>query len=231
MSKRNPGARRTSQDSHDADDSFVVGVLEASSWAKANQQLMTVAGVLLAIVIAGGFYYMNYRSQLNEGAAESLEMIYQSISINDTEGAKIDLATFLDRFGGTAYDGEARMVLGELYLESGDPQQALAVLEPIGQSPGSPIELQSAALLARAYEQESRWDEAEDTYLSIANRSDLDFQIRDALVGAARIRSAQGNGDGAIALYEQVLGDLDENSPDRGQYEMRIEEIRSGSRT
>ena len=129
------------------------------------------------------------------------------------------------------YEGEARLVLGELYLESGDPQQALAVLEPIGQRPGSPVELQGARLLAQAYEQEGRWDEAEDTYLSIASRSDLDFQIRDALVAAARIRSAQGDGDGAIELYEEVLEDLDQNSPERGQYEMRIEEIRSGSNT
>ena len=76
--------RRTSQSSHDADDSFVVGVLEVTNWARSNQQLMTVGGVLLAILIAGGFYYMNFRSQMNERAAESLETIYQSISINDT---------------------------------------------------------------------------------------------------------------------------------------------------
>ena len=223
--------RRTSQGSHDADDSFVVGVLEVTNWARSNQQLMTVGGVLLAILIAGGFYYMNFRSQMNERAAESLETIYQSISINDTEGAKIDLATFLDQFGSTAYEGEARLVLGELYLESGDPQQALAVLEPIGQRPGSPVALQSATLLAQAYEQEGRWEDAEDTYLSIADRSDLDFQVRDALVAAARIRSAQGDGEGAIELYEEVLGALDENAPNRGQFEMRIEEIRSGSNT
>ena len=223
--------RRTSQSSHDADDSFVVGVLEVTNWARANQQLMTVGGVLLAILIAGGFYYMNFRAQMNERAAESLETIYQSISINDTEGAKIDLATFLDQFGSTAYEGEARLVLGELYLESGDPQQALAVLEPIGQRPGSPVALQSATLLAQAYEQEGRWEDAEDTYLSIADRSDLDFQVRDALVAAARIRSAQGDGEGAIELYEEVLGALDENAPNRGQFEMRIEEIRSGSNT
>ena len=223
--------RRTSQSSHDADDSFVVGVLEVTNWARANQQLMTVGGVLLAILIAGGFYYMNFRAQMNERAAESLETIYQSISINDTEGAKIDLATFLDQFGSTAYEGEARLVLGELHLESGDPQQALAVLEPIGQRPGSPVALQSATLLAQAYEQEGRWEEAEDTYLSIADRSDLDFQVRDALVAAARIRSAQGDGEGAIELYEEVLEDLEENAPNRGQFEMRIEEIRSGSNT
>ena len=229
MSKRHPKARRSSQGAHDADDTFVVGVLEATNWAKANQQLMTVGGVLLALLIAGGFYYVSYRAQLNERAAESLETIYQSISINDTEGAKIDLATFLDRFGSTAYEGEARLVLGELYLGSGDPQQALAVLGPIGQSPASPVELQAATLLAQAYEQENRWEEALDTYLTIADRSKLDFQIRDARVAAARIRNTLGDGDGAIELYGDVLNALEENMPERGEYEMRIEEIRGNS--
>jgi len=230
MSQRHPGARRASHDSHnDPEDAFIARVLGFSNWARGNQQVLTVAGVVGAIAIAGGLYYGSYRSQLNDQAAQQLEVIHQSISIRDTEGAKIDLATFLDRFAGTVFIGEARLILGELYLETNDPEQAVAVLGPIGTSPRSPIEFQAAALLAAAYEQDEKWDEAEVTYLAIADRSDLDFQIRDALAAAARIRTAQGDGDGAIALYEQVLGDLGENSPERGVYEMRIEEIRANS--
>jgi predicted negative regulator of RcsB-dependent stress response len=230
MSQRHPGARRTTHKAQgDADDVFVAGVIEASNWAKVNQQLLTVGVVILAIVVAGGFYYRNYRATLTNQAAEQLEVIHQSISIQDTEGAKVDLATFLDRFGGTAYEGEARLMLGELYLESGDPQQALAVLGPIGTSPRAPIEFQGATLLAVAYEQEERWDEAEATYLEIADRSELDFQIMNALAAAARIRGAQGDTEGAIALYERVLASLEANSPDRSVYEMRVAELRNAS--
>jgi cytochrome c-type biogenesis protein CcmH/NrfG len=49
------------------------------------------------------------------------------------------------------------------------------------------------------------------------------------LANAARIRSHQGDAEAAIDLYERVLDVLDENSPDRGMYEMRIQEIRSAS--
>jgi predicted negative regulator of RcsB-dependent stress response len=230
MSQRHPGARRASHDSHnDPEDAFIARVLHFSNWARGNQQLLTVVGVVVAILAAGGLYFASYRSQLNDQAAQQLEVIHQSISIRDTEGAKIDLATFLDRFGSTVFEGEARLILGELYLESNDPQQAVAVLTPLGGSPSAPIEFQGAALLGAAYEQDGRWDEAERTYLVIADRSDLDFQVRDALTSAARIRNAQGDAVGAISLYEQVLGDLDENAPERGVYEMRIEEIRSNS--
>lgn len=230
MSQRHPGARRAShQSSEDSEDLFVAKVLDAGNWAQANQQLITVLGVVVAIAVAGILYYRSYRSQLYDQAAQQLEVIHQSISIRDTEGAKIDLATFLDRFGGTPFEGEARLILGELYLKSGDPQQALAVLGPLGSSPRGPIDFQGAALLGVAYEQEGRWEDAEKTYLTIADRSKLDFQVRDALAAAARIRGAQGDAEGAIDLYERVLSDLGENSPERGIYEMRIQEIRSGS--
>lgn len=229
MAKRHPSSRRTrKQSKDDGEDAFVAGILDVSNWAKRNQQLLTVAGVLLALAIAGGLYYLNYSAQLDEQAAEQLEVIYQSVSINDIEGAKVDLATFLDRFGSTAYEGEARLILGELYLESGEPEQALAVLGPMGSSPRAPIEFQGATLLAAAYEQEERWDDAVRTYLTISERSELDFQIRDALAAAARIRGEQlGDTEGAIELYERVLETLDENATERGRYEMRIAELRS----
>ena len=48
-------------------------------------------------------------------------------------------------------------------------------------------------------------------------------------MAAARIRNALGDGDGAIELYGDVLNALEENMPERGEYEMRIEEIRGNS--
>ena len=230
MAQKHPRSRRTrKQSADDGEDAFIASILDFSNWATGNQQVLTVAAVVAAILVAGGLYYNSYRSQLTNQATEQLETIYQSVAISDIEGAKVDLATFLDRFGGTPYEAEARLLLGELYLESGEPQQAMAVLEPLGSSPRAAIELQGAGLLAAAYEQEERWGEAEEAYLRIADRSELDFQIRDALAAAARIRAEHlDNPEGAVELYEEVLAELDENAPQRGLFEMRIQEIRSG---
>lgn len=230
MAQKHPRSRRTrKQSGDDGEDAFIASILDFSNWAKGNQQVLTVVAVVAAILVAGGLYYNSYRSQLTNQATEQLETIYQSVAINDIEGAKVDLATFLDRFGGTPYEAEARLLLGELYLESGEPQQAMAVLEPLGSSPRAAIELQGAGLLAAAYEQEERWAEAEEAYLRIADRSELDFQIRDALAAAARIRAEHlDNPEGAVELYEEVLAQLDDNAPQRGLFEMRIQEIRSG---
>jgi predicted negative regulator of RcsB-dependent stress response len=230
MTKRHPGARRTNQpSSQQADDVFVANVLHAGKWAEANQQLLTVLVVVLAIAVAGLVYYRSYRSSLNQQAAQQLETVYQTVAIQDTEGAINELTTFLERFGGTAYEGEARLILGELYLRDGRSEQAQAVLEPLGTAPRRPIELQGASLLAATYEQVGRAAEAEDLYLAIADRSDLDFQVRNALAAAARIRSERGDAPGAIQLYERALEGLPEESPDRGLYEMRIAELRTGT--
>ena len=227
MPKKHPGARKTAKQEEHEDDVFVAKVLEFSTWAKANQQLLIVLGIVLVIAFAGTTYYGNFKATMTEQAAQQLEGIHQSIAIQDREGAKTELGVFLDRFGGTPYAGEARLLLGELYLQTNDPQQALAVLEPMASSPREPIEFQAAALLAAAYEQDERWSDAEDLYLRIADRSELDFQVRDALTGAARIRADQGDAAGAVELYERILGDIDENAPDRGLFEMRIQELRS----
>lgn len=226
MAKRHPGQRRlTQQKVEDEDDIFIAKVLETGTWAKSHQQLLTIAAVIAVVAVASFLYYRNYQKGLVAQAGAQLEQVHQSVALADTEGAKSQLKLFLDRFGGTPYEGEARMLLGQLYLEGGDPQQAQAVLQPMGASPRTPLELQAAELLARSYEQENRWQDAEDLYVRIADRSDLDFQVRGALADAARLRASHGDTKGAAELYQRILDSMDKNAPGRGVYEMRLAEL------
>jgi hypothetical protein len=227
MSKRQTGPSRTKQSQAEPDDIFIARVLDLGKWAQANQQTMTVAGVLIVIAVAGILYYGSYRRSMNDQAAQQLELAHQSMLIDDRQGARDQLITFLERYGGTAYEGEARLLLGDLYLKDGEPQQAQAVLEPVGASPREPVEFQAATLLARAYEQQEAWTEAETSYLRIADRADLPFQVEEALAAAARIRAQQGDAAGAIQLYERILGDLEEDDPRRGYFDMRIAELQA----
>jgi len=231
MSKRHPASHKTQQQPEQDDDVFVARVLHAGKWAEKNQQVLTILMVVVAIGIAGLLYYRSYRRSLTEQAGQQLELIYQTVSIGDVEGARTELATFIERFGGTAYGPEARILLGDLYLREGSPQQAQAVLAPLGESPGDPLELQAAGLLAAAYEQDNQPQEAERIYLRIADRAELSFEIREALAAAARIRAGRGDAAGALELYERALADLEQDDPARGLFEMRIEELRSATST
>jgi predicted negative regulator of RcsB-dependent stress response len=226
MAQRQP---RTHKSNNQPDDVFVEKVLHLGKWAEAHQQLLTVLGVVAAVAVLGLVYYNNYRSNLNLQAAGELEQIYQSVSLQDVEGARGQLATFLERYAGAAQEAEARLLLGELYLEDGSPQQAQAVLRPLGESPRRPLEFQAAALLAAALEEDRQWSAAQDIYLRIADRSDLDFQVHNALAAAARIRQDQGDLRGAVALYQRLVGEFEDGDPRRGVFEMRIQEIESAT--
>ncbi len=76
MSKRHPCARRTHQEhDSDPDDIFLAKVLDVGKWASANQQLLTVFGVVAVIAIAGVVYYGNYQEALAQQAVEIIRRV------------------------------------------------------------------------------------------------------------------------------------------------------------
>lgn len=225
MSKRHPSSRRHGHTTSDTEDAFVARTLEMSRWAQQNTRLLVVTGVVLVAVVWAAVYYVNYRGSLEEQAVLELEQIHQTVALGDREAAKQELGRFLTDFGDTDHAGEARLLLGELYLRTGQPAQAISALEPLTKSLRSPLAVQGGFLLAAAYEEEGRWDDAERLYLSIADRADLQFQVREALDDAARVHQRQGDLAAAADLYRRAIETFEEGEQGRSYYEMRLAEI------
>ncbi len=226
MSKRHhPSSRRTPRKPHDQDDAFVGGVIDFSEWARTHRQALTLLGVAVALLVAGGIYYVKFQRALTIQAVNRLESIHQTIAISAVEDAKAQLSTFLDSFEGTDQAREAVILLGRLHLEAGDAPVAISVLERADLGFRDPIGVQANSLLARAYENQGRWSEAEDTYLEVADRADFDFQIRAALNSAARARRRQQDHVGAVELYERILATFEDDDPAKGLYELRLAEV------
>ena len=139
-----------------------------------------------------------------------------------------ELSRYVESYGNTPYGDEARLVLGQVYLSGGQTEEAITLLKPAADL-AKPLGLQVAVLLAQAQEQKGDLKSAEDLLLQIANRSTLDFQVRGALENAARLRAQAGNAAGAIELYERILKDLDKAAPERGVYELRLQELKAKS--
>ena len=227
MSKRrHPSTRRVPQTPHDQDDAFVGGVIDLSEWARTHRQALPLIAVAVGLLVAGGLYYVNFQRALRIQAVNRLESIHQTISISAFEDAKAQLSTFLDSFEGTDQAREAVILLGRLHLESGDAAVAISVLERAGLGFRNPIGIQANSLLARAYEHQGRWPDAEDTYLEVADRAEFEFVIRAALNSAARARRRQQDLDGAAELYERILETFENDDPGRGLYELRLAEVR-----
>lgn len=216
-------ARRPDSD----EDAFVAGVLQAGSWARSNQTLVVAVAVVLAVVIAGGIYLRNFQAQKLQNAALELEAIQASIASGNPDAAKAELSLFLEQFSGTPYAGEAALVLGELYLDSEQPELALRSLNEAGIAPSDPLGPQAIRLEARAHEASGDYATAEASYLQVAEVTEMSFERRAAWADAARMRELQGDWAGAATLYGQILAGLEEDDPTRGLYEMRREEART----
>lgn len=227
MTKKPHPQSRTRGKKDEPEDKFLAWVLEGWTWAQENSQVLILGLVSLAVVIAASVYYVNYRAGLEEGATTQLESIHQTIGMGQTEPAKQQLDQFLEEFGDTDLAAEARLLLGQLHLDDGNAELALSVLEPATSSLRRPISVQAAFLKGAALEELERWEEAEETYLEIANASDMSFQINEALAAAARIRATNGDLEGAAELYQELLAVLDEDDSERGLYEMRLAEVQA----
>ncbi len=227
MSKRhNPGARRIPHSHEEEDDAFLAKVIEISTWARSNTEALVLAGVILALFIAGGFYYWTFTQDRDQTALTQLEVIHNTISLDAKEDAKALLRTFLDQFGSSPHAREGVLLLARMSLETNAAPVAVSILEDEGLSLRTPLGLQAGFLLARAYEETGRWSDAEDTYLRIADRAELEFQVREALNNAAQMRMRQRDPAGAVELYERILETFEDNDPGRGVFEMRLAEVR-----
>lgn len=226
-SVNNPGGRRPTGSAAD-EDAFVAGALEVTSWAERNKTTLVAAVVIVVLLVVGGLYWRNARAAEMAAAVGELEGIAQVMEFGDATTARGNLERFLERYGGTRYALEARLLLGQIHVQQGNPGEAEEVLEPAARSMGDPVGVQAAFLLAVALENQERWADAEALYLEISRSNALDFQIRDALGDAARVRAQQGNTEGAAQLYRQLLDLLEEGDPARGIFEMRLAEVTAG---
>lgn len=224
---KHPSSRRVAtEEKKEAEDVFVEKTLQLIQWAKDNSQILILAGIAAVVLVAGGIYYKNYRSNWQEQAITRLEMVQSEFAFGARETAMLDLYEYLDQFEGTVYALEARLTLGQALLEDAKPEEAIEALAPAVREMGSqPIGVQAGFLLAAAYEEAGRDDEAEQTFRRIANTSELNFQIQEALAGAARLRTKAGDPSGAAELYEEVISSMEEGDPQRGFWEMRLAEV------
>ena len=229
MSKytRRPDPGRPAAPDADDDDLFTSRVLEASVWAQKNAQTLIFAGIVAALTVAATVYYLNFSEAREDQGTIELEQIHQVVGLVSTEETLAELNRFLERFENASSAAEARLLLGQVHLENGNVQAAIDVLQPLRGRLGEPVALQAGFLLAAAYEQQGSWDEAVETYLDIADETDLGFQLRNALSDASRVRAAQGRYADAQALLEDLLDELGETDLGRGIIEMRLAEMRA----
>lgn len=221
---RHPSARRKGSHDDSPDDAFIAWILQTWGWIQQNAQVVVLATIVAVVLVAGGLYYYDFQESLASQASTRLEEVQQLAQGGSTSQAITELQSFLDRFSGTPQATEARVLLGQLQLREGNPEEAIPVLEPLGESLGDPMAIQGGFLLAAAYEETDRPERAEEVYLDLANAADLDFRIRDALASAARLRAGRGDHSGAADLYRELVQTVPEDDPAHARFVMLLAE-------
>lgn len=225
-SYRKPGSRPPKPESPlDKEDAFVATTLEVSQWAQRNRPVVTLGVVVLVLGIAAFVYYGRYSDTLHSNAANQLEQLQMRMAAGDPAELKADLGLYLERFSGTPFADEARLALAHVNAGVGEFEAAAEVLRPLAGDVEEPLGAQAAAMLAAISEDIGDLQVAEELYERLAGRARLGFQVREALSNAARLRREQGDAAGALALYDRLLGEMDEEDPDRGVVEMRRGEV------
>jgi predicted negative regulator of RcsB-dependent stress response len=227
---KHPTSRRVHRTAHD-EDVFVSGVLESSVWAREHGRFLVIAGVTAVVAIGALLYFTNYRSSLNERAAGDLSQVRATVQSGNVQLAKQDLERYVNRFGNTPAGAEAKLLLGQIQLQANEPARAIETLRPLADDAESPLGFNAALMMASAQEINKQLDEAERTYLRVADDARFVFQKREALDRAARLRLDRGNPNGAAELYERIIATFEEDSEEthaeQSAYEMRLAEIRA----
>jgi tetratricopeptide (TPR) repeat protein len=206
--------------------------LETTAWAREHQNWLIGATIVVALLV-GALLYLRYSSQrLAEGAAIQLFQLRATAGSGNPALTIRDGEEFLRRFGRTPSATEARLVLGQAYLDAQQPDRTVETVQSLANSDMSnPAAVTASFLLAAAHEAATRYDQAEAAYLRIADRARFDFQKTAALDAAASLHMERSEYADAVALYDRLLKELPENSPDRSIYEMRRGEAAAAAGT
>jgi predicted negative regulator of RcsB-dependent stress response len=224
---RHPASRRVHRRPSAPDDRFVEGVLESTAWAKTHARTLIIGGITVILLAVALLWWRTSRSALAESATTRLTTLRQTVQTGNPAVAIRDLEAFLQNFGSTAAADEARLLLASAQLEAGQPQPAVETVQELAVDLDQPMGPPAAFLLGAAYEALNQFDRAEEVYLRVGNDARFDYQQRQGIEHAARVRLENGNPAGAAELYDRLIAMLPDASPERAVFEMRRAEAQA----
>jgi len=205
------------------EDVFVETTTRAWKWVHENLTtfILLVAG--LGLVVLGSLYYVNFRASVREQAATALATL--RLSAAAPEAIIPELEAHIERFEGTESADEARIVLGRLYLNGGQPDQAIRALEAVGAPANHPVGYAARSLLASAQEASGNGEAALATWQALGRSARFGFQRRQASAEAARILAESGRLDEAAAILTRIAEEAEDDPSEAGVYRIRLGEI------
>jgi len=170
-----------------------------------------VSWVATAAVIGAGLFAWKVISTRKgeEVASQQLNSARFALDSKNYALAASELSRISANYSGTRSANEASILLAQVRLAQGQPQQAIEALKDY--APGAPSEYRAQAygLLGAAYENIGRPKEAADAYQLAAGAAPMPFLQGQFLADAGRTWLAVGDTAKAKAAYEEIVARLD----------------------
>jgi len=178
------------------------------AWTKAHRRLTSWLGaaILVGAVLFVWTVSSNRRSEVIAG--RQLQGARYAFDNQNLPLAASELARIVENYSGTNTAAEARLLLAQVRLLQGQPQQAVELLRHFAPRAGAAFRAQAYGLLGAAYENLGRPREAAEAYQAGAERARMDFLKAQMLSDAGRAWAAAGDTAKAIAAYRRIVDDL-----------------------
>lgn len=199
-------------------------------WVKGHRQL--ASGVAAAIVVAGGLLYWNIisKGRVEAAASQRLSQARLAFESKNYPLAGSELSQITENYSGTRSAAQANILLAQVRLYQGQPQQAIDLLKRVAPSLGQDFTAQGYALLGAAYENAAHPKEAAGAYESAATNALYPFLKAQYLADAGRSWVAAGDTAKGVADYRIIVSGMDSTNV-VVEAKVRIGELTHGAAT
>ena len=200
----------------------------AVEWVNAHRQLAYWIGTILVIGVVLFVWQLSTTRRSEEIASRELQGARFAFENQNLPLAASELARVIENYSGTNAAEEGRLLLANVRLLQGQPQQAVEVLRDNAPRAGRAYRPQAYGLLGAAYENLGRFREAGEAYENASAAARLDFQKAQLLSDAGRAWTSAADTARAVAVYQRIVKDF----PKEGavtEAKVRLGELRKGT--
>jgi tetratricopeptide (TPR) repeat protein len=200
----------------------------ALDWIKAHRQLSLWVGTALVVAAVLFVWTLSTQRRSEEIASRELQGARFAFENQNLPLAASELARVVENYANTNAAEEGRLLLANVRMLQGQPQQAIDVLQDFAPRAGRAFRWQAFGLLGGAYETTGKLREAAEAYENASEAGRLDFQKAQMLSEAGRAWTAAGDTTRAIAAYKRIVDDF----PKEGmvtEAKVRLGELRRAS--
>lgn len=177
-------------------------------WIKAHRQLSSWIGI--ALIVAAGLFVLKLSTdrRSEEAASRELQGGRFAFENQNLPLAASEFARVVENYSGTNAAEEGRLLLANVRMLQGQPQQAVEIMRDYAPGAGRAFRAQAYGLLGAAYENTGRFRDAAEAYENGSAAARLDFQKAQLLSDAGRAWVSAGDSAKAIAAYKRIISDF-----------------------